>query len=227
MRISPIAYACFLLPCGVIAVCYLVSTHLQQVAVCFPFFSGCASISAAARQDPAIHIFRMVMLPMTTVFAGFWVLCRVWLLHWQMPRLQANAVGVLGVVGAVFLVLYVVFLGTEGRIYDLLRRFGTTVYFGCTGIAQLIVAVRLNAERKRLPDFFGTKILPLFLLMTVSMLIMGIVYIPAANLFRAHNVENIIEWNFAFLMHINFALVWILWRRQGLRLSFEPGTPSP
>ncbi|MCC5849290.1 MAG: hypothetical protein JJU29_14485 [Verrucomicrobia bacterium] len=227
MRISPFAYACFLLPCGVIVVCYLVSTHLGQVAVCFPFYSGCASISAAARQEPAIHIFRMVMLPMTTVFAGFWVVCRVWLLQWDIKRLQANAVGILGVVGAVFLVLYVVFLGTEGRIYDLLRRFGTTVYFGCTGIAQLIVAVSLSEQRKRLPAFFGTMILPLFLFISVSMLILGIVYIPAANFFTAHNVENIIEWNFAFLMHINFALVWILWRRQGLRLSLAPGTSSP
>ena len=224
MRISPFAYACFVLPCGVIALCFLLSTLREQITVCFPFFSGCVSISAAARQDPAIHFFRMVMLPMTTVFAGFWVVCRVWLLRLGIGRIHANAIGVLGVIGAVFLVLYVVFLGTDGRVYSLLRRFGTTVYFGCTGIAQLMMAVRLTEARPKLPASFGTRILPIFLWITVSMLIMGIVYIPAADLFQAHNVENIIEWNFAFLMHINFALIWIFWRRQDLRLTLQPGS---
>ena len=224
MRLSPFAYACFVLPCGVIALCFLLSTHRGQIPVCFPFFSGCTSISAAARQDPAIHFFRMVMLPMTTVFAGFWVVCRVWLLRLGIGRGHANAIGVLGVIGALFLVLYVVYLGTDGRVYGLLRRFGTTTYFGCTGIAQLMLAVRLTQARDRLPASFGSWLLPIFLCITVSMLVMGIVYIPAADYFQAHNVENIIEWNFAFLMHINFALVWIFWRRQDLRLNLEPGS---
>ncbi|MEX2606332.1 MAG: hypothetical protein WD708_03220 [Kiritimatiellia bacterium] len=210
-----------MLPCAVIALCYAISTHLQQVPVCFPFFSGCTSISAAARQDPSIHLFRMILLPMTTVLAGFWIVCRAWMLQWGLHRGHSNAAGILGVVGAVFLVLYVVFLGTDGQIYRLLRRFGTTLYFGCTGIAQLILAVRLTVERHRLPGYFGSTVIPALLCISILMLIMGIVYIPAANLFKAHNVENIIEWNFAFLMHVNYALVWILWRRQGLRLRLE------
>ena len=76
-------------------------------------------------------------------------------------------------------------------------------------------------DRERLPGYFGSAVIPAFLCISVVMLIMGIVYIPAANLFKAHNVENIIEWNFAFLMHVNYALVWILWRRQDLRLHLD------
>ena len=227
MRISPIAYACFLLPCAVIVACYLVSLHtVPDFPVCFPFFSGCISISAAARQDPSIHLFRMVMLPMTTVIAGFWLMARSWLLWLGGRRADANAVGVLGLVGALFLVLYVVFLGTDGQVYSLLRRFGTTLYFGCTGIAQLLLAVHLVKRRKDLPPALPAPLLYVILTICVSMLVMGIVYIPAAHAFQASNIENIIEWNFATLMQINFGLFSIFWRRQNITLSLDFGTPT-
>lgn len=218
MRVSPVAYACFVLPCGVIAVCFLVSTHRGQIPVCFPFISGCASISAAARQDPSIHIFRMVMLPMTTVLGVFWLVARAWLLRLGASRGLANTAGGMGLLGAVFLVLYVVFLGTTGTVYELLRRFGTTLYFGGTGIAQLVLVVGLEKARLAGRADFPRGLIFALVTICVSMLVMGVVYIPAANLFKAHNVENIIEWNFAFLMHINFGLVSILQRRQNLRL---------
>jgi len=212
MRCSPLAYACFLLPCGVIALCFLISTHLGQIPVCFPFWDGGTSISAAARQDPSIHLFRMVLLPMTPVFALFWWICRNWLLELGETRKQANAIMILGLVGAFFLVLYVVFLGTRGQIYALLRRFGTTLYFGCTGLAQLALAVRLHLLRPSGPG-------RILLGICVLMLIMGIAYVPAANFIQAVKMENVIEWNFAFLMHIAFGLVSMLWRRDGLRLQ--------
>lgn len=221
MRVSPIAYACFLLPCSVIAVCFLVSSFLGQIEICFPFYSGCVSISAAARQDPAIHIFRMVMLPVTTVLGAFWLMARAWLLRLGVSRGLANTAGGLGLLGAVFLVLYVVFLGTTGTVYELLRRFGTTLYFGGTGIAQLVLVLGLDKARGAGRAAFPRGLIRLLVTICVSMLIMGVVYIPAANLFRAHNVENIVEWNFAFLMHINFALVSILQRRQDLRLHLS------
>lgn len=215
MRCSPFAFACFVLPSGVIAACFLLSTHLEQIPVCFPFFSGCTSISAAARQEPAIHLFRVVMLPLTTVLAGFWVVSRVWLLRMGAPSRDAATVCWLGVTGSVFLVLYVVFLGTHGQIYAYLRRFGTTIYFGGTGLAQLMLAAQLQKLRPQ-PIAKG------MLWISTVMLIMGIIYIPAAHAFSAANVENIIEWNFALLMHVNFGLVSILWRRDALHLTVTP-----
>jgi hypothetical protein len=220
MRCDRLAFLCFLLPCGVIAACFLLSTHLEQIPICFPFFTGCTSISAAARQDPAIHLFRMTMLPLTTVLAGFWLVTRVWLLRLDPKMKSVNTLTILGVTGAVFLILYVVFLGTDGAFYGWLRRFGTTTYFGGTGLAQLFLAARLYEFNRRAESPpFSNRLLTLFLWICVSMLIMGIVYIPAAHAFRAFNVENIIEWNFAFLLHINFALVSLLWTRQHLTLT--------
>ncbi len=228
MRCDRIAFLCFILPCSVIATCFLLSTHLEQIPVCFPFFTGCTSISAAARQDPSIHLFRMIMLPLTPVLAGFWIITRVWLLRMDPNMKSANTLTVLGVTGAVFLVLYVVFLGTQGAVYGWLRRFGTTIYFGGTGLAQLFLAVRLHEVNQRTESPpFPKVLITLFLWICVSMLIMGLVYIPAAHAFRAFNVENIIEWNFALLMHINFALVSLLWSRQPLTLHLKtPHAPE-
>ena len=228
MRCDRIAFLCFILPCSVIAACFLLSTHLEQIPVCFPFFTGCTSISAAARQDPSIHLFRMIMLPLTPVLAGFWIITRVWLLRMDPNMKSANTLTVLGVTGAVFLVLYVVFLGTQGAVYGWLRRFGTTIYFGGTGLAQLFLAARLYEVNQRTESPpFPKALITLFLWICVSMLIMGLVYIPAAHAFRAFNVENIIEWNFALLMHINFALVSLLWSRQHLTLHLKtPHAPE-
>jgi len=226
MRCDRLAFVCFLLPCTVIAACFLISTRLEQIPVCFPFFSGCTSISAAARQDPSIHFFRMIMLPLTPVLAGFWLITRIWLRRLDPEMKSVNSLTVLGVTGAVFLVLYVVFLGTDGRFYGWLRRFGTTIYFGGTGLAQLFLAARLHEFNAR-TALFPKRIVALFLWICVSMLIMGIVYIPAAHAFRDANTENIIEWNFAFLLHINFALVSLLWTRQKLTLHLKtPHAPQ-
>lgn len=228
MRCDRLAFLCFLLPCGVIAACFLLSTHLEQIPVCFPFLTGCTSISAAARQDPAIHLFRIIMLPLTTVLAGFWVITRVWLRRLDRDMRSVNVLTVLGITGAVFLVLYVVFLGTQGTVYGWLRRFGTTLYFGGTGLAQLLLAARLHEYNQRTePNPFPKRLVRIFLWICVSMLIMGLVYIPAAHAFRAFKVENIIEWNFAFLLHINFALVSLLWSRQHLTLHLNtPHVPE-
>lgn len=220
MRCDRLAFVCFLVPCSVIAACFLVSTSLEQIPVCFPFFTGCTSISAAARQDPSIHLFRMTMLPLTPILAGFWIMTRVWLFRLDPNIKSVNTLTILGVTGAVFLVLYVVFLGTDGRVYGWLRRFGTTIYFGGTGLAQLLLAARLH-ELNRHSALFPKRHIMLFLLICVSMLIMGLVYIPAAHAFHAVNTENIIEWNFAFLLHINFALVSLLWSRQKLTLQLK------
>ena len=50
----------------------------------------------------------------------------------------------LGVTGALFMVLYVVFLGTDGTAYEFMRRYGVTVYFSFTALAQLLLAARLR-----------------------------------------------------------------------------------
>ncbi len=83
--------------------------------------------------------------------------------------------------------------------------------------AQLI---KLPDERKQ---HYAKDLGPMriFLWICAANLAMGISYIPAAHFFGASNIENIIEWNFAFLMHINFGVLSLVWRRQNLKLHLE------
>ena len=59
------------------------------------------------------------------------------------PALRRTVVA-LAPVGAAFLFPYVVFLGTDSPVYEFLRRIGIYVFFGATGIAQLIATLAFD-----------------------------------------------------------------------------------
>lgn len=225
MRAVPIALACWLLPSLAVLLTYTISSSLDQVPDCIPFFEGCTSISGAARQDPSIHLFRAMMLPTTTLIAAYWLLVRAWLRHLgQAGRSPAVIVG-LGLVGALFLVLYVVFLGTDGSAYEFMRRYGVTVYFSFTALAQLLLASRLGQLPPDARDGVGRGLIRAKTLFGVGMLALGLVNIPAKNFFPHLPIDNIVAWNFALLMHGYFGLTAIAWRRAGLRVIARFGPP--
>lgn len=222
MRATPIALASWLLPSAAVLLTYLVSASLGQVPTCFPFLEGCTSISGAARRDPSIHIFRAIMLPTATVIAAYWLVARAWLGHLGERGRARDWIVALGLIGALFLVLYVVFLGTEGRAYELMRRYGVTVYFAFTALAQLVLAARLARLPADTKLRIGSGVLRAKVGFGAIMLLLGLANIPAANFFPHLQVDNIIAWNFALLMHGYFGLTALAWRRAGveLRVSF-------
>jgi len=226
MKAVHLARVCCGCPVAVIALCTVISMSTGQVDACNPFWSGCTSISRAARQEHSIHLFRLVMLPLTSVLAVFWWVVGEWLQRHQVPRRTVKLIRGFGWVGAVFLSLYVVFLGTEGQVYGLLRRFGTTTFFGCTGIAQLWLTARLH--RHRLGDAWCRKAM---LVTGTLMFAIGISYVPAAELLDHTPLENRLEWWFALLMQLQFGWVAWMWGREDLRLGLHPEevvkTPPP
>ena len=220
MRLSPFAYACFVIPVGTIVACYLITTQTHpNFPVCFPFVSGCASISATARQEPSIHLFRLMMLPISALIAAYWCVSAAWLK--QLDGRSARGLCGLGMLSAAFLGLYAVFLGTDGDLYQLLRRFGTTTYFGGTGVAAIMLTARIWPLQHQNPADFPPAVLRALFVDCFLMLGIGIAYIPVAELLDAAWLENVFEWNYAFLLHIHFGLVSILWRRQGLRIKLS------
>ncbi|MFU8896563.1 MAG: hypothetical protein ACNA8J_09265 [Gammaproteobacteria bacterium] len=223
MRAAPIALASWLLPSLAVLITYLVSAAQGQVPTCIPFFEGCTSISGAARRDPSIHIFRAMMLPTATLIAAYWLLVRTWLGQLGETGRSRDWLTGLGLVGALFMVLYVVFLGTDGRAYELMRRYGVTVYFSFTALAQLVLAARLQ----RLPAAGRARVAGGVINAKVTfgalMLLLGLANIPAANFFPALQVDNIIAWNFALLMHGYFGLTALAWQRTDFRLIARVG----
>ena len=215
MRAAPIALASWLLPSAAVLITYLVSASLEQVPTCFPFFEGCTSISGAARRDPSIHIFRAMMLPTATVIAAYWLLARAWLGQLGDTGRGRDWLTALGLVGALFMVLYVVFLGTDGPTYEFMRRFGVTVYFAFTALAQLVLAARLQRLPAPARAMVGEGVIRAKIVFGGVLLLLGLANIPAANFFPELQVDNIIAWNFALLMKGYFGLTAIAWHRAG------------
>ncbi len=218
MRAAHIALASWLLPTVAVLVTYLVSSSLGQVPTCFPFFEGCTSISGAARRDPSIHIFRSMMLPTATIIAAYWLLVRAWLGQLGDAGRARDWITMLGLVGMLFMILYVVFLGTDGRAYELMRRYGVTVYFAFTALAQLTLAARLNRLPPQALAQVGRGIVRAKTAFGAAMLLLGLANIPAANFFPELPLDNVIAWNFALLMHGYFGLTALAWHRMRYRV---------
>lgn len=223
MRAARIALAAWLLPTIAVVIVYLVSSSRGQVPTCFPFFEGCTSISGAARRDPSIHIFRAIMLPTAMILAAYWLLARDWLGKLGDPGRARDAMAALGLVGALFMILYIVFLGTDGRVYDLLRRYGVTVYFAFTALAQLFLTARLQRLPAAARARVGPGVIRAKIVFGGLMLALGLANIPAANFFPELPIDNMIAWNFALLMKGYFGLTALAWRSIDYRIVTRIG----
>ncbi|MFN3842158.1 MAG: hypothetical protein ACK4RW_02710 [Rehaibacterium terrae] len=202
----------------------VLATHLawwlsvqgDYIPLCNPYLEGCTSISRAARHGLGNDLFRMAMLPCATLQALFWLAAHRWL------RRHDPGVGPwvlwLGVIGAGFLAVYVTFLGTEGAIYQVLRRYGVHMYFAGTFLA-------LMATLRRLARWPGEPAYRLLLTVALGMLSLGIasVAVDATVADRAlkERLENILEWNLGLWLTAMFAVFAWRWRREGLRVGLE------
>lgn len=202
-------------PIIVVHTCYALSIHAGTAPACVPYIEGCTSISRAARYGLANHVFKAVMLPCAALIALFWWLAAAWL-HEVDPStrrdLRIGAMRALGVIGALFLVLYATFLGVDGDFYRWMRRYGVTVYFSFTVLAQLVLATLLTpgmALRRALASAGAL------------MLCLGLASVPLQHLLEARDAAlNALEWNYALLMSLGFVFVGLHWRRTRVQLSF-------
>jgi hypothetical protein len=133
----------------------------------------------------------------------------------------------LGLLAAVFLVLYGTFLGTEGAAYRLMRRYGVVFYFGFTCICMVISAghlFRLARSGSISPPLRLDRVL---VGLCGVLLALGLasafspLYAPDAR--TQDRIENALEWNGALIFTLFFlSLAW-LWRamRFGASLTTE------
>lgn len=191
----------------------------------FPYIDGEASISAAARQDPTIYWFRIAMMPYALVLALFWWLNHRWLQSWQSQRVISQRLMLAcGLTGAAFLILYSSFLGTEGVMYGWLRRFGATLYFAGTALAQLIgLRVLWHTSLEGMDRYRPW--LRSALTISAALLALGVanaVLPPVVP--DSFRIENVIEWHFGLLMSAWFVVLSVLWRQSGytFKLSANP-----
>jgi hypothetical protein len=205
------AWLVFLVPLIVAHAAWLWSSLAGAIDGCLPYWSGCVSISKAARSSDALFLFRAGMILNAMLLVNFWLQAGQFLVLHQR---RSHTLPVLGITAALFLVLYANFLGTQGPVYQLLRQYGVTIYFSFTVLAHMLFTrhlLKLNISSVK-------PYVKLKFWLGGWMLVLGITSVFCNALLTGDakdRWENIIEWHFALGMDGYFLLVALTWQRLG------------
>lgn len=194
---------------------YLIALSQGFPAACVPLWEGCTSISRAARYDDAIFLFRGLMMPMSVLLVIFWIYQVRWLAGYIGEQKRLRVILTLAVLSAGALIIYVNFLGSEGSMYNFMRRFGVTFYFGLGMLTQLLSIHAIYPRRRALPDS-TRKLLFWQLLCVVTQWSIGLISLAVTATQPAfkYEADNIIEWNFAFAMMLFYLVSALIWQRE-------------
>lgn len=215
LRLLPLIVG--LLPLVTVFTCYWIAIHAAGLPSCNPFLDGCTSISATGRHPPASFLFRAAMLPQSILLAGYWLASVAWFRALRrtlgLDEHAGAAIAWFGVTGALFLVPYVTFLGTEEPFYEFMRRDGIYLYFLLNVIAQLILASRVLplAQRLELPTLRNLTRLQLAL-SSLPFALGALNLVFKSMLDNSGPMESRIEWIFALLMQMYFLVSFFCWR---------------
>ncbi len=197
-------------PIAGIAAAYWLNVEAGLLPACMPLLDGCTSISATGRMMPGSMAFRAVLLPQAALLAFLWWFSVRWLEQVSPESRAGTPILICGATGAIALVLYVTFLGTEQPFYEFMRRFGIYFYFLGTGLSQILLTLALSPSRLRATMLWviGTP------------LVMGLINLAQKLLLADSNgIENSIEWASALLMQLWFVLLFVAWRRTGIGVT--------
>jgi hypothetical protein len=214
----PLPLLAGLLPFIATVVAYTLSIRLGLIEPCNPLVEGCVSISRAARHDLPNYLFRALVMPAAVLQALCWLLCGVFLRgRGAASTWRLQALPWIGLLSALFLVLYGTFLGTEGPAYRWMRRYGVVVYFGGTCLAMLMASAA--AQRLTVRPHVVERVM---VVLAASLPAMGLVQgfsqlLPVGEPAQAA-LQNRAEWWGGFLMTMYFVGMAQLWRVSGFEV---------
>lgn len=206
------------LPIAAVHLSYLLSASRGDVPWCMPYIDGCTSISRAARHGQANIVFKSLMLPYAALLLLFWHRLSGALreLRPEAGR-RTRSVRLLGMTAALFLALYTVFLGIDGEFYQWMRRYGITVFFGFSVLAQMLSFALLN------PLLAGHRPLRLSMLYFSGLLLgLGLLSVPLQHFAdNAKAAMNALEWSYAALMTFFYAIIGLAFGVNRLKLPIQ------
>ena len=221
MRIT-VAWLNVLIPLLAGAGAYTIAIAQGYETICNPFWSGCTSVSRAARFGDAIFWFRGLMMPLSCLLAIYWIFQRRWLDHKCGKKIMHQIILVLGFTSALALIVYVNFLGSDGEVYRFMRRFGVTVYFGFAMLAQLLSLYSLSKFTTRQPNSLQSlqdlRRLQLFCVLIQWLLGLASLAVTIFQPGYKYQANNILEWNFALAMTAFYGVSAWYWRKQESRV---------
>lgn len=209
-----------LLPLLVSNAVYLLSAYEGSVPWCIPYIDGCTTISRAARSGNSIYIFRAVMIAQGLLLIWFWIYARNWLNLLAGHKTNITRIIFwLGVTGAIFLIVYVDYLGSTGEVNRFMRRYGIMIFYTLTPLAQLLMLkqhyVFLSSAPEITLNFKTIKRVTLRYQLSVLLLMLTIAIISTVldiTQNKSYESENIVEWNFSLLMNLYFAGMFFIWK---------------
>ena len=215
-----------LLPIVAIHASLLLAINAGAIPACIPYLDGCASISATGRYEPAVYLFKPAMTTEAVVMVIYWSLSALWIRSMSQsagvkagPAVSITAI--LGIAGAIALIIYVTFLGTHAPFYEFMRRFGIYLYFLFTVVAQILLARTAIRNSEMLGLESVVKVSRLQLWLSLTPFAFGTLnIILKSTLDNPDPAENVIEWISALMMHVYFALTYVSWRDTGFRADF-------
>jgi len=220
-----------LVPLVGVHIAYLIAVDYGYLQPCIPYLEGCTSISATGRYPPASFLFKAIQMAMAVALPVFWYFSVKWLRALD-PDWHGHAVWsifVSGAVGAISLIVYVTFLGTQEPFYEFMRRFGIYFYFLGTVLAQLFLAVSLRGICKGLGDLALRRMAAAMLVLCLMPFVLGLLNLAQKAVLpdgTADSLENSIEWVASLMMQVYFVVVFFAWRRTRLTVSVNAAVPS-
>jgi hypothetical protein len=183
---------------------------LDPAYICNPYLEGCVSTSRAVRSGPGLIWFKALMLPLALLLALTWRGVGEWMDGFDSSASTVRRWTVrLGIGGAIALVFYVLFLGTDGPVYSWLRRYGVVFFFGFTALAQLCAArFVLGARRGTAPAATAyIAVVSLQWVIGVFSVLKGFYFTDAGLIDR---LQNITEWLMIGAMSLGFIVLGML-----------------
>lgn len=194
---------------------FLLSAYEGFIPWCIPYIDGCTTISQAARSGNSIFIFRATMIIYAVLLIWFWIYVQQWLnLLYDRTTKVARIITWLGISGAIFLIIYIDFLGTTGEVNRFMRRYGIMIFFTFTPLAQLLLLKQHYNIFRSLPGVVGRyRVLQSQFVVLFLMLLIGFISIVLDVLqIKTTESENIVEWNFSLLLNLYFIGMFFIWK---------------
>lgn len=217
IRILPLWAA--VLPLVAINASYLIAAGLEHLPTCVTYISGCTSVSSTGRAAPESWVFRAGMLPWALVLWLVWRNCAAFLSRDTRRGFRTAAIRVLGLIGPLFLLIYIAALGIPGDSYRLVRRVGIDGFALSNFAAQVLFAVGYGRSTYGV----NRSLLRWLLVICVALPALAI----AAEVAKAAGVErhmanNIVAWNAFALSAGYFVVVYRVWRQHDFPEAADP-----
>ena len=190
-----------IIPFIAIHLSFILSVQNEYLSLCNPYIDGCYSISRVARQPSSIIIFKVLMLVSALSLFFLW------------PRLfkpkHNKTLILIGRIGSLFLIAYIVALGEEGFLYELMRRFGVFIFYVFTLISQWFFT--FNAEIRKGRFFVNNFFINIIVYIQF---LTFLVAIPFFLFIKNYGfIENIIEWWITLLITLWFFINFIYYKK--------------